>query len=144
MFRCLDQNGNTQFSDVPCDHSSQQEVYQPKVSTTAYKSISVEYLKKQKNKTNNKSSRKTASCPHFTSQELRTLRVKRRYQTGLSMAHIQRRHGKADETSSSGNKEKWKYHGENKKREFKFKNGCLTSWKEKWVGEKSRISKYQD
>jgi hypothetical protein len=90
-----------------------------------------------------KANTKKASCPHFTTTELRNLKVKDQFIKGLPNHYIAKRLGNPNSTENSGNNEKWKYKSDFAWREFKFTKGCLVSWKIKWKKDKSQLSKYQ-
>lgn len=140
LYRCELDNGQTQYTYQPCPETG--EVYQPQAVMTNYKTINPPTSHNEKSspmeiKSNNQ-------CPFVSSTELRTLRVKDEYKKGLTQSHIEKRLGKADDTNNNKNKSQWVYSGKNVKRIFRFKDGCLMSWKETWKGKESKISKYRD
>ena len=138
LYRCETPIGDIQFTDQPCQASG--STYKPKAVMTNYKSIEPVKLKPKKKLITHKN-----QCPFFTSTELRNLKVKDQFKKGLTQEYIQRRLGKADDISSNKSKSTLVYSGNYVKRVFNFKNGCLTSWKEKWKkGKESKISKFRD
>lgn len=142
LYRCIDASGDTIFSDSSCGPNSQ--TYQSK-QTMALKLKTIKSLKspvKIKKRNSQSSSNKIATCKTFTSTQLRNLRVKEKFEKGMPASAIQKRFGKANEIITSNNKQTWFYKGDRLNRTFKFKNTCLTSWKEKWTGKKSKLSKY--
>lgn len=84
-----------------------------------------------------------ATCPFFTSTQLRNMRVKRQFETGVSEANLLKLLGPADRKSGASHNETWIYTGERMDYQFKFKQGCLISWKEKWkTKKKTEIDRY--
>lgn len=135
LYKCTDQNGMTVFTDQICKFSGAQ--FKPKPIMTNYKSVTLPISKSSKQKNN---SNKGNSCPFFTATQLRNLRVKQQLIKGIPETEIYKRYGKPNDKESSGpHKETWKYKSDRFKREFVFERGCLTSWKKKTVGKKSRI-----
>ena len=135
IFLCTDASGKKNYTDAPCsDTKAKGARYTPKTQTTSLKTIQLPTeLSNKKVKT-----AKTA-CPFFSSHELRNMRVKGLYKKGLSMAHIEKRFGKPHHTDAiSDIKERWFYNEVKAERQFKFKNGCLVSWKEKAIVQKFR------
>lgn len=138
LYRCNALSGEVQFTDQPCKNTG--STYTPKQVMTKYKTI-----KTIQSKSSEKPSIKKNSCPFLTSTELRNLKVKDQFKKGLTQEYIKRRLGKADQITNSKNKSTLVYSGNYVKRVFNFKNGCLTSWKEKWKkGKESKISKFRD
>ena len=141
IYKCTTASGDVTFSDSSCAQKS--EIFIPAPVMTSLKDIKSPPLpspiEKQK-----RPKQLTPTCPHFTTTELRNLRVKGQYKIGLTKSEISKRLGEPDETKKSGSREKWKYKTQNAIRDFTFKDGCLTQWKERWSGNKSRLSKYQE
>lgn len=140
LYRCENQEGLIRFTDQPCPTSG--HVYQPKAIMTDYKTISPPTSHSiTKTRPNNKQD----TCPFISNTQQRNLKVKNQFIKGLTQAHIQQRLGKAHKINNSKNNSVWVYNGEYVKRTFRFKNSCLTSWKEKWKkGHESQISKFRD
>lgn len=140
LFKCFDENGNVNFTDQPCKLSG--DKFAPNPTMTKYKHVSVYESKNQKD---TQQSNKPSSCPFISSTELRNLRVKQEYKMGIPKEEISKRFGHPDETSSRGDSnETWFYKNKKYKLVFKFKDDCLSSWKEKWFSKKNRIDKYRD
>ncbi|MGR6871322.1 DUF4124 domain-containing protein [Pseudomonas sp. HK3] len=140
LYRCESSTGQIQYTDQPCTETG--TTYKPKPVMTHYKTIKTPKFHHKKTSTNTSSNNQP--CPFISSTELRTLRVKDTYKKGLTQAQIKQRLGKADDINNSKNSSTWVYKGEYVKRSFRFKNGCLISWKEKWKGKESKISKFRD
>ena len=143
IYRCLDEYSNITFMDTPCH--SQSRPYEIKQSMALkLKTIDEPKFLKAKNKRPRKSDLKSSSCQRFSATQLRNLRVKDQFQKGMPSSAIVKRFGKAQvNNSSANNQQTWIYKSTRVKRTFKFKDDCLTSWKEKWHGKKSKLSKYQ-
>ncbi len=144
LYRCLNDKGQTEFSGTPCDENTQP--YKIKNNPTLkFEDIKpLRYSKPKASKNNKQASKKSKLCRFFTSTELRNLRVKDQFKKGMPAPSIAKRFGVPEEVDTkSGNKEIWKYKSDRLKRTFKFKDDCLVSWKIKWHGQKSQISKYQ-
>lgn len=140
LYRCTSANGKIQYTDLACPDTGAR--YQPKAIMSNYKAIkAVNAHNKSKP---SKNSDKNQTCPFFSSTELRTLRVKDEYKKGLTQTHIEHRLGAADDITTNKNKSNWVYNGDNVNRIFRFKDGCLTGWKERWKGKESKISKFRD
>lgn len=135
VFLCTDMNGKQNYTDSPCaDTQSKGTTYIPKTQTTSLKTINLPASLSVK-----KPKIKKANCPFFSSHELRNMRVKGLYKKGLSMIHIEKRFGTPHHTDAiSDIKERWFYNEPKMERQFKFKHGCLTSWKEKVIVQKLR------
>lgn len=87
--------------------------------------------------------KKKSACKFFTSTQLRNMRVKRQFESGLNQKDLKKLLGKADKTSGSENNQVWIYEGERMNYQFKFKKGCMVSWKEKWkTKKKTEIDRY--
>lgn len=128
VYKCLDKNNKTYYSDNLCD---QAEVYESKQHVGTLKTINTRYQNSTSQSPKNKPDQKT--CPFISTTEVRNLKVKNEFQKGLTMESIIDRYGEPHEREETGkNKEKWKYKDEKQKLEFKFKHGCLQSWKRKW------------
>ncbi len=142
LYRCVNAAGDTIFSDSHCGPSSQ--TYQSKQSMALkLKTIKTPKPSAKTNKRHNPNlSNKIAACKTFTSTQLRNLRVKEKFEKGMPSSAIKKRFGKANEVITSNNNQTWYYKGKRLKRTFKFKDTCLISWKEKWTGKKSKLSKY--
>lgn len=140
LFKCRDENDNVIFTDQPCRFSG--DTFQPKPIMTKYKSVSINKSKKSNNV---QQGTKPNSCAFISSTELRNLRVKQEYKIGIPKGEISKRFGHPDEISTSGKlNETWIYKNKKFKLVFKFKDGCLSNWKQKWFGKKNRIDKYRD
>ena len=140
IFKCIDQQNKVIYTDQPCETPS--EAFTPPSIMTNYKHVTIDTFTKIKKL---KSKPKETTCPFISTTEMRNLRVKQEYKTGLPKIEITKRFGAPNETASSGsNNETWIYKNKKYKLEFKFKNGCLSHWKEKWFGKKSPIDKYRD
>lgn len=137
LYRCETSSGQVQFTDQPCPNSGSS--YQPKAIMTDYKTV-----KLPKYQGHRPSIKKRQNCPFLSSTEIRNLRVKSQFKKGLTQENIQQRLGKADDTSNHKDNSTWVYKGQYVKRTFQFKHGCLISWKERWKGKESQISKYRD
>jgi|GEM_PF-1737719 len=139
VYLCAGEPGKQQYSDVPCGQNA--KPYTAKEPATKFKEVKIEKPYKAEN---SQQASKTKACPFFSHTQLRSLRVKDDFAKGLPMKVITTRYGKPDEREQiNEEKEKWKYKGEKLNREFKFKNGCLISWKHKWLGSKTYFSKYK-
>ena len=137
LYRCLLTNGTYQYTDTPCSTSG--STYEPTTNITQYKDIEDVKIKQRF-----KSSPSTQStCPHFSSTELRNLRVKDEFKKGLSQDHIKQRFGEPTGTTSSKRKTVFSYKNNNVSRIFRFKDGCLIGWKETWKNKESQISKFR-
>ncbi|GAA6134153.1 hypothetical protein NBRC116188_09420 [Oceaniserpentilla sp. 4NH20-0058] len=134
LYRCEQANGKFQYTDKPCPTSG--TTYTPKTNITQYKDIDDINIKRPINS----STYTQATCPYFSSTELRNLRVKDEFKKGMTYAHIENRFGKPDSRSAN----KWNYKNQFVNRTFNFKQGCLTSWQIKWEGKESKISKFRD
>ena len=140
IYKCTMTSGEIHFQDIPCMNSS--ESYSPPPVMTPLKTIKEpKFISSTHNKSHDK--KKSKVCPHFTTTELRNLKVKDKFKKGLSVEHIFNRLGTPNSKESSGKNEKWKYKSDHVWREFKFKNTCLISWKVNWRHGKSQIGKYQ-
>jgi hypothetical protein len=139
LYKCIDTNGQITFTDQACIQSG--DTFKPKPIMTNYKSISFTQKRVSTKKTgSNKNIKMKSACACLTSTELRNLRVKQEYKKGMASTEIKKRYGKPNQITSSGNnKEKWEYKDKRFNRAFSFSNGCLTSWKKKAVGKKSKI-----
>lgn len=135
VFLCTDTNGKKHYTDSPCTTSQGKGArYTPKTQTTSLKTIQL-----PTELSNKKVNTAKTVCPFFSSHELRNMRVKGLYKKGLSMAHIEKRFGKPHHTDAITDiKERWFYNEVKAERQFKFKNGCLVSWKEKAIIQKLR------
>ena len=85
----------------------------------------------------------SSTCNLFTPTQLRNLRVKRQLKKGIPATNIEKRFGTPTIVNSSKGSEIWHYKSERVLRIFKFKDECLVSWREKFKGKKSQLSKYQ-
>ena len=142
VYRCLNEHSEITFIDTPCD--SQSQPYEIKQEMTLkLKNIDATKVNKKTKSPANKSS-KSASCPRFSATQLRNLRVKDQFQKGMPATAIVKRFGKAQQVQGAPNKQTWIYKSPRVQRTFKFKDNCLLSWKEKWQGKKSKISKYHE
>jgi mRNA-degrading endonuclease RelE of RelBE toxin-antitoxin system len=144
LYKCTDTSGQVGFTDKPCANSTSNpntdNQYIPKSSITSFKELDI---KQHKAKKPVKKKRKK-SCAFFSSTQLRHLRIKQSYKEGLPASEIVKRFGKPTKIEQTGdNKERWKYKETNYRLIFNFKDLCLTSWKEKWFGKKSKINKYR-
>jgi hypothetical protein len=144
LYKCTDTSGQVGFTDKPCANSTSKtntdNQYTPKSSITSFKELDIKQhkLKKPVKKKSKK------SCAFFSSTQLRHLRIKQSYKKGLPASAIVKRFGKPTKIEQTGdNKERWKYKEINYSLIFNFKDRCLTSWKEKWHGKKSKINKYR-
>ena len=141
IYKCTTASGDVTFSDSPCTQKS--EIFIPSPVMTSLKDIKPPPLTSPVEKRKH-TKQQALACPHFTTTELRSLRVKDQYKIGLTKSEISKRLGEPYESKKSGSLEKWKYKTQNAVRDFTFKDGCLTQWKERWLGDKSRLSKYQE
>jgi len=137
LYRCQQANGTYQFTYTPCPKSG--STYQPETNITQYKDIeNVEMKTRFKAQSSHQQ-----ECPFFTSTELRNLRVKDEFKQGLTEAHIKQRFGEPTNTTTSKSKTVFSYKDNHVNRIFRFKDGCLTGWKETWKNKESKISKFR-
>ena len=143
VYLCANEQGKQQYSDVPCGHDA--KTYTAKEPATKFKEVKINKTSMNKSDAKNRQAATNNDCPFFSHTQLRSLRVKETFQRGLPMKVISTRYGNPDERDETGeNKETWKYKGERLNREFKFKHGCLVSWKEKWTKSKTYFKKYKN
>jgi len=142
VYRCLNEHSEITFIDTPCDSQSQPYEIKQRMALKL-KNIDAPKVNKKTKSPANKSSNST-SCPRFSATQLRNLRVKDQFQKGMPATAIVKRFGKAQQVQGTPSKQTWIYKSPRVKRTFKFKDNCLLSWKEKWQGKKSKISKYQN
>ncbi len=141
LYRCSNDSGIT-YSDSPCSNNAQ--AYQPPQEMgLTLKTINApsSYNKNIISKKTNKST--SSACNQFSPTQLRNLRVKRQLKKGMPATNIEKRFGKPTMVKSSKGSEAWHYKSERVQRTFKFKDKCLVSWSEKFIGKKSQLSKYQ-
>jgi hypothetical protein len=150
IYKCTNKQGLAIFTDRPCllsgtnSSSIADKLYTPKADIISLKELDIKkskYRKKRRKHLKNKKS----DCVFFSSTELRTLRVKQRYKKGMHAADIKKRFGKPTAIEKIGtDKQKWTYKKSNYILKFNFKDQCLSSWKERWHGKKSKIDKYRE
>ena len=142
LYRCSNDSGELTYSDSPCSNNAQAYQPPPEMGLTL-KAISAP-SSYNKNIASKKIKTSTSStCNLFTPTQLRNLRVKRQLKKGMPATNIEKRFGKPTIVKSSKGSETWHYKSERVLRTFYFKDECLVSWREKFKGKKSQLSKYQ-
>ena len=143
VYRCLNEKSEITFAATPCD--SQSQPYQVKQGMALkLKTIDAPNGTNKTTKAATNTPPKNASCASFSATQLRNLRVKKQFQKGMPAAAIIKRFGKAQRVKHKPKQQQvWIYKSARVQRTFKFKNDCLSSWREKWQGKKSKLGKYQ-
>lgn len=146
----MDELGKVHFSDRLCSETAERyemkaplQSWQTKPPSTGENELLKQFENNKKPQQKSTAQTLPKGCKSFTRTQLRNLRVKEEFKSGIPKHEISKRFGTPDRKDvKSGNRERWLYRSDRVSRTFNFLNECLVNWKEHWKKPKSKLSKY--